>query len=86
MLDNVQSGVGSEYNTFTLDKPERTVVSALFRLFPRNLLSGRMTVLPRSPWIVSDRRQSVIGKLLTRFRCRPSFLNPTRIFLDAMGG
>ena len=49
------------------DKPERTVVEPPFTPYPRNILSGEMTLLPRPPWFVTNRKQHVIGRLLTSF-------------------
>lgn len=85
-LDDVQSGIGFVHNTFMFDKPERTVVEAPFRPFPRNLLSGRMTLLPRPPWFVTNRKQRKIGELLTKFQYRPGWLKLPRIFLNALLG
>ncbi len=85
-LDDVQSGIGSVHNTFMFDKPERTVVSAPFRPFPRNLMSGGLTLLPRPPWFVTNRRQHVVGRLLTRFQYKPGFLKLPRIFFNALRG
>jgi len=85
-LDDVQSGIGAVHNTFMFDKPERTVVEAPFTPYPRNLLSGEMTLLPRPPWFVTNRKQHVIGRLLTYFEYRPSWSQMPRIFLNALLG
>jgi len=84
--DDVQSGIGMVHNTFMFDKPERTVVTAPFRPFPRTLLSGGLTLLPRPPWFVTNRKAHIVGKLLTRFTYRPSFLKLPRIFMNALMG
>ena len=85
-LDDVQSGIGFVHNTYMFDKPERTVVEAPWRPFPRNLLSGEMTLLPRPPWFVTHKRGHIVGELLTRFIYRPSWLKLPRIFLNALLG
>lgn len=85
-LQDVQSGIGTVHNTFMLEEVERTVVEAPFRPFPRNLLSGGMTLLPRPPWFVSNRRQHHIGRLLTQFQHRPSWFKLPRIFFHALLG
>jgi aldehyde dehydrogenase (NAD(P)+) len=85
-LDNVQSGIGFVHNTFLFDRPERTVVEAPFRPFPRNLMSGGLTLLPRPPWFVTNRKQHKIGKLLTKFQYKPGWLKLPRIFLNALLG
>ena len=84
--DNVQSGIGFVHNSYMFDKPERTVVRAPFRPFPRNLLSGGLSLLPRPPWFVSNRKAHKIGELLTKFQHRPSILKIPRIFLNALLG
>ena len=85
-LQDVSSGIGFVHNTFMFDKPERVVIRAPWRPFPRNLLSGGMTLLPRPPWFVTNRRQHVVGKLLTRFQHRPSWFKLPAIFINALRG
>ncbi len=85
-LDDVQSGIGTVHNTFMFDRPERTVLKAPFRPFPRTLLSGELCLLPRPPWFITNKRQDKIGKLLTSFQYRPSWLKLPRIFLNALRG
>jgi acyl-CoA reductase-like NAD-dependent aldehyde dehydrogenase len=85
-LTDVQSGIGVVHNTFLFDKPQRTVVEAPFRPFPRNLLSLSFTLLPRPPWFVTNRKGHMLGRLLVAFQYRPSFLKIPRIFLNALLG
>jgi len=85
-LDDVQSGIGAVHNTMLFEKPQRTVVEAPFKPFPRNLLSLSFTLLPRPPWFVTNRKGNILGKLLVKFQYRPSFLKIPRIFLNALLG
>jgi acyl-CoA reductase-like NAD-dependent aldehyde dehydrogenase len=85
-LDDVGSGIGTVHNTFMFDKPERTVVEAPFRPFPRNLLSFQFWLLPRPPWFVTNKKAHVVGRLLTAFQYRPSLMKLPRIFLNALMG
>lgn len=85
-LADVQSGIGVVHNTCLFDKPQRTVVEAPFRPFPRNLLSLSFTLLPRPPWFVTNRKGHILGRLLVAFQYRPSFLKIPRIFLNALFG
>lgn len=85
-LEDVQSGIGTVHNTFMLEGVERTVVEAPFRPFPRSALSGDLTMLPRPPWFITNRRQHEVGRLLTSFQYRPSWLKLPRIFLNALSG
>lgn len=85
-LDDVQSGIGSVHNTFLFDRPQRTVVEAPFRPFPRNLLGGGLALLPKPPWFVNNRRAQHIGRRLLAFQHRPSWFKLPGIFLDALRG
>ncbi len=85
-LADVQSGIGIVHNTMLFEKPERTVVEAPFKPFPRNLLSGSFTLLPRPPWFITNRKGAILGRLLVAFQYRPSFLKMPRIFLNALLG
>ena len=85
-LDNVGSGIGTVHNSFMLENTERTVVTAPFHPFPRGLLSGQFSMLPRPPWFITNRRQDKIGKLLTAFQYRPGWLKLPRIVVNALLG
>lgn len=85
-LSDVQSGVGVVHNTCLFDKPQRSVVEAPFRPFPRNLLSGSLTLLPRPPWFITNRKGGILGRLLVAFQYRPSLLKMPRIFINALLG
>lgn len=85
-LDDVQSGIGTVHNTFMFDAVERTVVEAPFRPFPRSVLSGEWTLLPRPPWFITNKRQHHLGPLLTRFQHSPGWRHIPRIFANALKG
>jgi len=85
-LDDVQSGIGFVHNTYMFDRPQRTVVEAPWRPFPRNVLSGGMTMLPRPPWFVTHKRAHIVGELLTRFIYQPSWFKLPRLFYHALLG
>ncbi|MDQ2093660.1 aldehyde dehydrogenase family protein [Rhodalgimonas zhirmunskyi] len=85
-LADVGSGIGFAHNTFMFDKAQRVVVQAPWQPFPRNILSGGRSLLPRPPWFITNRRQDRIGKLLTRFQYKPGWLKLPRIFLNALLG
>jgi len=85
-LNDVQSGIGFVHNTRMFDRPERTVVRAPWRPAPRGILSGQLTLLPKPPWFITNRRQRALGMLLNRFEYRPGWLKLPRIFLNALLG
>ncbi|HSY54848.1 MAG TPA: aldehyde dehydrogenase family protein [Bradyrhizobium sp.] len=84
--NDIQSGTGFVHNTLLFDRVERTVVYAPFRPFPRNLLHGSMTLLPRPPWFITNKRADKIGRRLVEFQYRPSWLKLPGIFFDALLG
>jgi len=85
-LEDVQSGIGFVHNTYMFERPQRTIIEAPFRPFPRNLLHGSLSLLPRPPWFVTNRKADVLGRLLTRFQHSPGFGKIPRIFLNALRG
>ncbi len=85
-LDDVQSGIGVVHNSFMFDRPERTVITAPFQPFPRNLLSGDTSMLPRPPWFVTHKHADRVGRLLTQMAYRPSVAKLPAIMVAALTG
>lgn len=85
-LQDVQSGIGFVHNTMLFDRPQRTVIEAPFKPFPRNLMSFSFSLLPRPPWFITNRRAHILGRLLTEFQYRPAFSKLPRIFFNALRG
>lgn len=82
--EDIQSGTGIVHNAFLFDEAYKTVVSAPFRPFPRGLLHGSGTLLPKPPWFVSHRRSAAVGERLLAFEAAPSVLKLAGLFLDAL--
>ena len=85
-LENIGSGIGTVHNAFMLENTERVVVKAPWRPFPRGLLSLQFTLLPRPPFFITNKKQHMVGKLLTKFQYKPSWFKLPRIFLNALLG
>jgi aldehyde dehydrogenase (NAD(P)+) len=85
-LADVQSGIGVVHNSMLFERPQRTVVEAPFKPFPRNLLSFSATMLPKPPWFITHRRAHIVGRLLTQFQFAPSVLKLPGIFFHALLG
>lgn len=85
-LQGVQSGIGTVHNTFMFDRPERTVIQAPWRPFPRSYLAGEWTLLPKPPWFVTNKMAQKIGKAMTRFQHKPSWSRLPSIIMAAMRG
>ncbi len=84
--NDIQSGVGVVHNALMFDKPQRTVVRAPWRPFPRGVLSGQMTLLPRPPWFVTNAQAHEVGRRITAFSADPSWLRLPAIFAAALRG
>ncbi len=85
-LASVESGIGTVHNSFMFECVERSVIEAPFRPFPRSVLNGEMSLLPKPPWFVSNTQQDHIGKFLTEFQYRPSWDKLPKIFFYALRG
>lgn len=84
--EDVQSGIGTVHNSFMFDAPERTVITAPWRPFPRGLASGQFTLLPRPPWFITNRRADRLGRQLTAFEYRPGFGKIPGLMANALMG
>ena len=85
-LKNIQSGIGTVHNALMLSDTERSVIWAPWRPFPRGIMSGQFSILPKPPWFISNKRQDKIGMLLTRFEYKRSWLKIPKIFYNALLG
>lgn len=73
-LDDVQSGIGFVHNTYMFDRAERTVLEQPFR------------IVPKPAWFVTNRKAAQIGRLVTDFFHRPSFVKLPAIVWNALRG
>ena len=85
-LKDVQSGIGMVHNTYMLEGVERCVLEAPFRPFPRGIMSGKFSLLPRPPWFITNKRGAKLGELLTKFQYKPSLMKIPHIFMNALRG
>lgn len=85
-IDEPGSGIGTVHNTWMLEKTERTVIEAPWRPFPFSLLTFQFSLLPRPPWFITNKRQHILGYLMTRFQCYPSIRKIPGIFMHALRG
>jgi len=84
--DDVQSGIGVVHNTFLFDKPQKSVIRAPFAPFPRGVLRGDFSTLPRPPWFITNKQAHNIGRRLTLFEADPGLKHLPGIFVDALRG
>ncbi len=85
-VSDVQSGVGFVHNVYMFSKAQRSIVRAPFRPFPRNLLHGDFSLLPRPPWFVTNKQAGKVAKALVDFQDRPGWHKLPGIFAHALRG
>ncbi len=84
--DDIQSGSGIVHNALMFDRPQKTVVRAPWRPFPRGLLSGQTTLLPKPPWFVTNAMAHEVGRQITAFAADPGWARIPGIFAAALRG
>ncbi|MEM9380980.1 MAG: aldehyde dehydrogenase family protein [Planctomycetota bacterium] len=72
-LDDVQSGIGSVHNTYLIDRPEKTVLRAPFRM------------VPEPPWFHTKKNGHVVARRLTELTAEVTFLRLARTLAAAVG-
>ena len=85
-VDDIQSGIGVVHNSLLFDRPEKSVVRAPFHPYPRSVVHGRPTLLPKPPWFVSHRHAHQVTERLTRFEADHSAKHVPGIFAAALRG
>ena len=72
-LDDAGSGIGTVHNTFLFDRPQKTVLRAPFRIFPR------------PAWFTRSRSGPAVGRHMTALAARPTVTRLVRVLLAAVG-
>jgi len=72
-LDDAGSGIGTVHNTFLFDRPQKTVLRAPFRIFPR------------PAWFTRSRSGPAVGRHMTALTARPTVTRLVRVLLAAVG-
>lgn len=73
-LENIQGGLGWVHNTFMLEGIEKAV------------LRGPITVNPKPPWFVTNKKSIVVAQKMVSMEAAPSWLKVPGIALAALGG
>ena len=85
-LSDVQSGIGVVHNALMFDEPEKTVVFAPFRPFPRSVAHGELALLPKPPWFLTNKTSTSTAHKLTEFAADPSPKRLPALFVSALRG
>jgi len=72
--DDIQSGQGVVHNTLMFDQPQKSVVYAPFRVFPR------------PPWFVTNKRADRIAPILAKIEYKPSLLHIPGLLAEVLRG
>lgn len=83
---DIRSGAGSVHNSLMIDQPQKNVVAAPFRPFPRSARHAGLTMAVKPPWFLSNRTSLATAKKFTKFAGSP---NPGRLpglFASALRG
>jgi acyl-CoA reductase-like NAD-dependent aldehyde dehydrogenase len=73
-IEDVGSGIGVVHNSYLLDYPEKSVLSAPFRLSPT------------PAWFYDNKNLVSFGKALVRYESSPSWINFFRVAINALKG
>ena len=85
-LDDIQSGSGVVHNSLMLDRPQKNVLWAPFRPFPRSARHGGLTMAVKPPWFLGNSTSLSTARQFTHFAADP---RPTRLpalFASALRG
>jgi acyl-CoA reductase-like NAD-dependent aldehyde dehydrogenase len=73
-LENIQGGLGWVHNSFMLEGIEKAV------------MRGPITVAPKPPWFVTNKKSLVVAEKMVSMEVAPSWLKVPGIALAALGG
>jgi acyl-CoA reductase-like NAD-dependent aldehyde dehydrogenase len=73
-LEDIQGGLGWVHNTYMLEGIEKAV------------LRGPLTIAPRPPWFVTNKKSHLVAPKLVAMEAAPSWLKVPGIALTALGG
>ena len=83
---DVQSGIGVVHNALMFDKPQKTVVFAPFRPFPRSVVHRELTLFPKPPWFLTNKTSQSTARRLTEFAADPNAKRLPALFASALRG
>lgn len=83
---DIQSGTGVVHNALLFDRPQKNVVRAPFRAFPRSLRHGAATMAVKPPWFLSNRTATSTARQLTAFAADPKPQRLIGLFASALRG
>jgi aldehyde dehydrogenase (NAD(P)+) len=83
---DIQSGTGVVHNSLLFDQPQKNVVRAPFRPFPRSARHLHSTLAVKPPWFVTNRTATATARRLTHFAADPQPQRLVGLFASALRG
>jgi hypothetical protein len=83
---DVQSGIGVVHNALMFDRPQKTVVFAPFRPFPRSVAHRELALFPKPPWFLDNKTSESTVRKLTEFAANPSGRRLPALLASALRG
>jgi aldehyde dehydrogenase (NAD(P)+) len=84
--DDIRSGYGVVHNSLMLDRPQKNVLRAPFRPFPRSLRHGGLTMAVKPPWFLENQTSASTARLFTHFAADPKPSRLPSLFASALRG
>jgi aldehyde dehydrogenase (NAD(P)+) len=85
-LADIQSGSGVVHNSLMLDRPQKNVLWAPFRPFPRSARHGGHTMAVKPPWFLGNTTSLSTARQFTHFAADPSPRRLPALFASALRG
>jgi aldehyde dehydrogenase (NAD(P)+) len=85
-LVDIQSGSGVVHNSLMLDRPQKNVLWAPFRPFPRSARHGGLTMAVKPPWFIGNATSLSTARQFTHFAADPSPRRLPALFASALRG
>lgn len=85
-VEDIQSGTGFVHNALLFDKPQKNVIRAPFRAFPRSARHLGTTMAVRPPWFVSNSTATQTARRFTQFVADPKPQRLPALFASALRG
>ena len=84
--EDIQSGNGVVHNSLMLDRPQKNVLWAPFRPFPRSARHGALTMAVKPPWFLGNATSLDTARRFTHFAADPDARRLPALFASALRG
>jgi aldehyde dehydrogenase (NAD(P)+) len=85
-VEHIQSGSGVVHNSLMLDRPQKNVLRAPFRPFPRSARHGGLTMAVKPPWFLGNATSLGTARRFTHFAADPRPGRLPALFASALRG